>query len=1565
MKNIYTLTLFALLIGVCNLFSQDFWQPTNVPGSYAKIYSIVFLPNTASTLLAGTETGGILKSTDSGDNWFQSNTGITPIKVNEIFINADGNVYIGTSSGAYYSTNYGDSWTSIGLSGIDIRSITVATNGYLFVASSGGVRRSTNNGTNWTSVNTGFENISIVSLLSLQNGDILAANQSGSGFSGAIYRSTNNGDQWILVQYHSSYWGFFGRNYQNNNSYFFTADRTSYKSTDNGNSWNGFSATSDERTDGLINSIGTIFFSARTFLFTGLEGVFKSTNDGISWSKINDGLNNLNVYSLGILPNGVLLAGVSDGGIYKSTSSTTAPDIFVNPNFLTIQESQSTPRLKEIALDKNKLIDLNQLFNPGELIIKIKVGKSISINEFDYNGVGDANLNSILDNIGVYQAENLYKRKQLPASLENTILIKFPLTRTIESVIDELLRQESIEWVHPNYIYEISAVPNDPSHSAQWHLAKVNAAQAWDLGVGNNNIIIGILDTGVDWDHPDLSNNIWINLDEIDGNGIDDDGNGYIDDIRGWDWVTGVNVYPGEDGDIPDNNPMDFHGHGTHCSGIASATTNNGIGISGMANGCSIMPLRVGFKNSGGGGSVLTSFVISAIDYAIDNGAGVLSMSFGGGTGAMPELVAPITDAYNNGVVVVHSAGNSNCDCPNAVDGIIQTISVAATDPDDIKASFSNYGYWIDVSAPGTSILSTLFDDTYGNMSGTSMSAPLVAGLAGLILSQNPSLTPAEVTNIITSSAENIDNENPSYVGFLGTGRINAFNSLWSMSNIDNFYVENTGPGILSINSITSDKTWLTISGYPATPFEVTPGGIQVVTCHVDWNQISAQETGTITINSNDPDEDPVYVSVTAIPLPDPVLCISTTSWDAPIGGGTSGNIDVTNCGNFNELTFDATPSNTWLTVSIPDNTTPGYFEVTASPNGSGGIRNGTVTISATGASPIILDVSQSSCNHSWVAATNQEFNMSVIGILKFDDITSLNEADAIGAFVGTECRGVASPIAALGGKIFLTISSNLQTGETIIFKSWKSSTCEELPVLEAMDFVSGGEVGTLENPFVFNGGMVELVYNFPSGSKWFSANINPGSWAINDVFNGLSASDNDRIRGQSSFAVYDVGTSQWVGTLTTIDPKLSYVMKLALADDFTLQGLPVDPSTNPISLNGGTTWIGYLPKMTLPINTALSNMTLPPTSNDRFIGQTQFAVYDGNSSQWVGTLLNLNPGDGYKIRLTNATVLTWPSNSGLSPNSSIEGFEKTVAAPDWTPIPNQEFNMNIIGVIVWDLVTSTNPNDMIGAFVGSECRGVAYNNIPYANGYRFFLTVSSNQISGENVTFKVYNSDLDLIDESPDYPPVVFTSGNELGTLPNPFTVVSALPVEMTSFTAKESGDQIELNWETKTEVNNYGFEVERCTPENNEQKTWQKIGFVQGNGNSNSPKRYKFTDNNPTGGSKFVYRLKQIDTDGAYEYSDEVEVELLPTKYELFQNYPNPFNPVTNIKFSLPEQTQLKINLYNMLGELVATIAQGTYVSGYHLVTLNASNLPSGTYIYRLESNEFVQVKKLLLLK
>lgn len=190
---------------------------------------------------------------------------------------------------------------------------------------------------------------------------------------------------------------------------------------------------------------------------------------------------------------------------------------------------------------------------------------------------------------------------------------------------------------------------------------------------------------------------------------------------------------------------------------------------------------------------------------------------------------------------------------------------------------------------------------------------------------------------------------------------------------------------------------------------------------------------------------------------------------------------------------------------------------------------------------------------------------------------------------------------------------------------------------------------------------------------------------------------------------------------------------------------------------------------------------------------------------------------------------------------------------------------------------------------------------------------------------------------------------------------VNAALPVELTSFTAAASGSQVNLAWTTATEVNNYGFDIERSNSNSN----FEKIGFVKGNGNSNSTKNYSFTDKQNLSG-KYNYRLKQIDNGGVSVYSKVIEASIgQPQKFDLSQNYPNPFNPTTTIEFSLPQKSEVNLSVINMLGQVVKEITSGTFEAGTHSVQLNASDIASGVYMYKLQAGNFTSVKKLVLLK
>ncbi|MCL1474338.1 S8 family serine peptidase [Argonema antarcticum] len=346
---------------------------------------------------------------------------------------------------------------------------------------------------------------------------------------------------------------------------------------------------------------------------------------------------------------------------------------------------------------------------------------------------------------------------------------------TVEEAIGTYRNDSRIEYIEPNFVVSINAtIPNDPSFNQLWGLnntgqtggtpdADIDAAEAWDLQTGSD-VVVGVIDTGVDYNHPDLVDNIWTNPGEI-SDGIDNDGNGYVDDIHGYDFVN-------NDGD-----PFDDNGHGTHVSGTIAGRGNNGVGVTGVSWDAQIMGLK--FLNAGGFGD--TFGAVQAVEYATLMGAKLTNNSWGGG-GYSQALYDAIAAAGNTGQLFVAAAGNeaSNNDIFPAYPAnydLDNIISVAATDRNDNLAGFSNYGATtVDLGAPGVNIYSTVpYSSGYDTYSGTSMATPHVSGVASLIWAQNPGMTAQEVKNRILGSVDPVaalDGKT------LTGGRLNAYRAI-------------------------------------------------------------------------------------------------------------------------------------------------------------------------------------------------------------------------------------------------------------------------------------------------------------------------------------------------------------------------------------------------------------------------------------------------------------------------------------------------------------------------------------------------------------------------------------------------------------------------------------------------------------------------------------------------------------------------------------------------------------------------------------------------------------------
>ncbi|MEE2641165.1 MAG: S8 family serine peptidase, partial [Planctomycetota bacterium] len=353
--------------------------------------------------------------------------------------------------------------------------------------------------------------------------------------------------------------------------------------------------------------------------------------------------------------------------------------------------------------------------------------------------------------------------------------VHVPTGMPVETALQKFKIAPGVEFAELDFKVNVTGTPDDPSFSQLWGLhntgqtggssdADIDALEAWDITVGSSSTIVAVIDTGVDYTHPDLIDNMWINTDEIAGNGIDDDGNGYTDDIYGYDFYD-------NDGD-----PMDTGGHGTHVAGTIGAQGDNGVGIVGVNWEVQIMALR--FLGPQGG---YTSDAVSALNYAVDNGATISNNSWGGG-GFSSSLYNAIQNARDNGHIFVAAAGNdygnnndSNPHYPSNYD-LDNVISVASTTHTDALSGFSNVGATtVDLAAPGSSIYSTLPGNSYGTYSGTSMATPHVAGVVALVKSHYPNLGYQEIIDRIYDSVDVL----PNLSGLMVTGgRLNAAGAL-------------------------------------------------------------------------------------------------------------------------------------------------------------------------------------------------------------------------------------------------------------------------------------------------------------------------------------------------------------------------------------------------------------------------------------------------------------------------------------------------------------------------------------------------------------------------------------------------------------------------------------------------------------------------------------------------------------------------------------------------------------------------------------------------------------------
>ncbi len=338
-------------------------------------------------------------------------------------------------------------------------------------------------------------------------------------------------------------------------------------------------------------------------------------------------------------------------------------------------------------------------------------------------------------------------------------VLKVPYGQVDESIA-QLKTQGLVREAYPDRAYRLAYVPNDPLVPNQWNLFRMNVPSAWDITQGSPDVVVAVLDTGVDYLHPELAPNVWRNPREIPDNGNDDDGNGFVDDDLGWDFAYG------------DRDPMDDHGHGTACAGIIAAAGDNGYQMAGIAYRCRIMCVKIGLSN----GYSYDSMFAPGVVYAADMGAKVQSISYFSDD-LTPLLRAAVDYAWSKGCLVVAAAGNFDEPFPIYPAGYDKAVAVAATTTADRKASFSNHGTWVDVSAPGVGITATTLGGGYTDrFAGTSAATPNAAGVTALLWSLQPNAPVQQIRSALEYASVPLND--PVAGAFTSYGRVDAWRAL-------------------------------------------------------------------------------------------------------------------------------------------------------------------------------------------------------------------------------------------------------------------------------------------------------------------------------------------------------------------------------------------------------------------------------------------------------------------------------------------------------------------------------------------------------------------------------------------------------------------------------------------------------------------------------------------------------------------------------------------------------------------------------------------------------------------
>ncbi|MBN2461760.1 MAG: S8 family serine peptidase [Candidatus Cloacimonetes bacterium] len=1177
----------------------------------------------------------------------------------------------------------------------------------------------------------------------------------------------------------------------------------------------------------------------------------------------------------------------------------------------------------------------NVTYQEGTLTIKVKEGWGEIPAQQGAVYFGIPSLDALVMELGISSIEKRFRynpdklRSDLP-DLSRIYLLTFPSEYDIEDVIRSFSADPHIEYAEPVPVRYPADIPDDPLYSVMQHLPQIQAEQAWDIHHGEDGteqVIVGIVDSSLEWYHPDLLDNVWQNLGEdADGDGhvleysgnewiydpgdinnFDDDGNGYDDDLIGWDFYS-------DDNDIDHDIPEDDHG--THCSGIAAGVTDNGIGISSISWNITVMLT----KHSPG--DIWLYYPFDGMIYCAENGAAIISNSWGGEgfSQAEYEVIEYVTGLGSIIVAAAHNNDNQIEIYPAAYPGVISVASVAGNDE---KADYSNFGCWVDIAAPGGDmnvdggILSTISDGSYGTICGTSMATPLVAGTMGLLKSYHPDWSVDQMITQIFGTADNINDLNLGYEYMLGSGRINAFRALdetnvavnqeLKLNLFDYAINDDSGNGILEAGeSGTFDLVLRNFAHYVDSDnatFTLSCNNPEIeITDNTCWGSIPADDYFTL--------EDVFEVHVSEDAEFIFTEFVITTEADIPVVLGDEIIIEIPIAPS-GILIWDAVENGLDFSGRfIHDFLSRADYDVYYSNQIPASLIGFDAVFLSAGNYGQILADSEYPENDKISVVHNYLLNGGKVYVdgcffnaIEYNQYPEMQSLYSFFGLMDSSNLGNSNPISSLAGQPG-TVCENMLFSDSHQFNNW---------YLDLLTPIAGGVPAFIEDNF----GIVSVYNVNANGSRTFTLSYSLADLVDVDTFNSRTSlfckiADHLEILPEEYLYPY-ISADVVCGSI----PLEVHFMDISVSDE-----------DNPI-----IAWEWDL-------------------DSD--------GIIDSEEQNPVWTY---NEEDYYDVTITVYTA------SGCA----------TTMFEDFIRINS--------GILVWEGIE--NGEDYSGCFIRDYLEQVA-ETVNYRTDFQYILDgfdavfLSFGNYQGDNTLFSdaMANAICEYLENGGC---VYLEGGDALGWDQNDNEVL----LEFFGLSAIEDGsynqiDHLEGQESAITEGmlfldsnqphNGY---IDIFTPLPTAQTAFQESDYgivaVQFEG-THQQKTFCFS-----------YTLADL-VDEEYpstrenllwEIASFFDLEMTPVAdetitpvFSLAQNFPNPFNPETTISYFLPSSCAVELKIYNIKGQLVKTLIDDTVTAGNHTTVWcgddnNQRKVPTGIYLYRLKTKDDVKIRKMTLIK